>query len=82
MLVLRAMEPDLVVYLEGENPKLSAQYASGRADIVSERPVDKESVAALAAKLEISDGLVREIASQVGQTARRRKTPGSTSSAG
>ena len=64
--VLREMEPDLVIYLEGENPKPSAQYARDRADIVSGRLMDKDAVAALAARLGISTELVRRIAHQAG----------------
>ena len=62
--ILHEMEPDLVIYLEGENPKPSAQYAKGRADIVSGRPIDKDALAALAARLGISIELMREIARQ------------------
>ena len=62
--ILHEMEPDLVVYLEGENAKPSAQYAKGRADIVSARPIDKDALAALAARLGISIELMREIARQ------------------
>ncbi len=60
--ILQEIEPDLVIYLEGENPKRSAQYAKGRADIVSGRPTDKDALAALAARLGISTELMRQIA--------------------
>ena len=64
--VLREVEPDLVIYLEGEHPKPSAQYAGGRADIVSGRSMDNDTVAALAARLGISTELMRKIAHQAG----------------
>ncbi len=64
--ILHEMEPDLVIYLEGENPKPSARYARDRADIVSGRPVDNAVVATLAVRLGISNELVREIASRAG----------------
>jgi hypothetical protein len=64
--ILHEMEPDLAIYLEGENPKPSALYARCRADIVSGRPIDKDAVAALAGKLGISAELVRKIAQQAG----------------
>ncbi len=64
--ILHEMEPDLAIYLEGDNPKPSAQYARGRADIVSGRPIDKDAVAALAARLGIPAELMRKIARQAG----------------
>ena len=64
--VLHEIEPDLVIYLEGESPKPSARYARDRADIISGRPVAKDAVAALAARLGVSTELVREIARQAG----------------
>ncbi len=64
--VLHETEPDLVIYLEGENPKASAQYAKCRADIVSGRSIDNDTVAALAARLGISTELVRKIAYEAG----------------
>ena len=64
--ILHEIEPDLVIYLEGENPKASAQYAQGRADIVSGRSMDNDTVAALAARLGISTELVRKIAYEAG----------------
>ena len=64
--VLREMEPDLVIDLEGENPKPSAQYARDRADIISGRPIDKDAIAALAARLGISTELMQKIAHRAG----------------
>ena len=64
--ILHEMEPDLVIYLEGENPKPSAPYARDRADIVSRRLINKDTVASLAARLGISTELVRTIARQAG----------------
>jgi hypothetical protein len=59
--ILREIQPDLVIYLEGENPKPSAQEAKRRADIVSTRVVSDENVAALAARLAITTDLMRTI---------------------
>jgi hypothetical protein len=64
--ILHEMEPDLAIYLEGENPKPSAQYARCRADIVSGRSIDNVTVAALAARLGIPTELMRKIARQAG----------------
>jgi len=60
--ILHEVEPDLVIYLEGEHPKPSAQYARDRADIVSGRLIEKDAVAALATRLGVSTELVRKIA--------------------
>ncbi len=64
--ILREMEPDLTIYLEGENPKPSAQYARDRADIVSGRFMDNDTIAALAARLGISAEMMRKIAREAG----------------
>jgi hypothetical protein len=64
--ILQEIAPDLVIYLEGEHPKPSAQYARCRADIVSGRPIDKDTLAALAARLGIPTELVRKIAHHAG----------------
>lgn len=64
--ILREIEPDLVIYLEGENPKPSARYARDRADLVSGRPLDDDTVAALATRLEIPAELMRKIACRAG----------------
>ncbi|MCL5281307.1 MAG: hypothetical protein M1376_15520 [Planctomycetes bacterium] len=64
--ILHEMEPDLVIYLEGENPKPSAQYASDRADVISGALIDNDAVAVLAARLGISIELMREIAGEAG----------------
>jgi hypothetical protein len=60
--ILREIQPDLTIYLEGQNPKPSAEYAKCRADIVSGRRLSKEDVAVLAAKLEIPVDLMQRIA--------------------
>jgi hypothetical protein len=57
--VLREIRPDLTIYLEGENPKPSAEYARSRADIVSGQHVDRKKVARLAARLGVPASLVR-----------------------
>jgi hypothetical protein len=59
--ILREMQPDLVIYLEGENPKLSAEYARFRADIISGRDVEQEDAAVLAARLGITLDLMQAI---------------------
>jgi adenylate kinase len=59
--ILREIQPDLVIYLEGENPKPSAEYARRRADIISGRNVADERVKALAARLEITVDLMQAI---------------------
>jgi hypothetical protein len=64
--VLQEVEPGLVIYLEGENPKPSARYARERADIISGRLLDDETIAVLAARLEIPAELVRKIAHEAG----------------
>jgi hypothetical protein len=64
--VLQEIEPDLVIYLEGENPKPSAQYARGRADIVSGSLIKNDTLAVLAARLGLSAELMRQIARRAG----------------
>ncbi len=59
--VLRDIQPDLLIYLEGENPKPSADYAKTRADIISGRGVTDEGITALAARLGITTDLMRVI---------------------
>ena len=59
--ILREIQADLVIYLEGPNPKPSAEYAKRRADIVSGRDVSDDDVAVLAARLGITPDLMRTI---------------------
>ncbi len=59
--ILREMQPDLVIYLEGPNPKPSAEYARSRADIISGRNVSDEQARALAARLGITLDLMQAI---------------------
>lgn len=59
--ILREIQPDLVIYLEGPNPKPSAEHARRRADIVSGRNVSDDDVAVLAARLGITRDLMRTI---------------------
>jgi adenylate kinase len=59
--ILRELQPDLVIYLEGENPKPSAAYARRRADIVSGRDVGNEEAKALATRLGITLDLMQVI---------------------
>ncbi len=60
--ILREIQPDLTIYLDGDNPKPSAEYARSRADIVSGRRLSKETIAALATRLEIPVDLMQRIA--------------------
>jgi len=66
--ILREIQPDLVIYLEGGNPKPSAKYAKCRADIVSGEAVSEENVMALAARLGIATDLMRLIIQLAQQT--------------
>jgi len=59
--ILREIEADLVIYLEGPNPKPSAECARRRADIVSGRGVSECKIAALATRLGITCDLMRTI---------------------
>ncbi len=59
--ILREIEADLVIYLEGPNPKPSAACARRRADIVSRGSISERKVAALAARLGITCDLMRMI---------------------
>ena len=59
--ILREIQPDLAIYLEGRNPKPSAEDARRRADVVSGRDVSDENVAVLAARLGITTDLMRTI---------------------
>jgi hypothetical protein len=59
--ILREVQADLVIYLEGPNPKPSAEYARRRADIVSGRDVSDDHVAVLADRLGITLDLMRTI---------------------
>ncbi len=60
--VLREIQPDLTIYLEGENPKPSAEYAKCRADIVSETHVSRQTIESLAVRLDVSVDLMQKIA--------------------
>lgn len=59
--ILREIQADLVIYLEGANPKPSAGYARRRADIVSGRDVSDNEVVVLAARLGVTPDLMRAI---------------------
>ncbi len=59
--ILREIQPDLVIYLEGPHPKPSAAEARRRADLVSGRAVSDEDAARLAARLDITPDLMRTI---------------------
>jgi NAD(P)-dependent dehydrogenase (short-subunit alcohol dehydrogenase family) len=69
--ILREIQPDLVIYLEGETPKPSAQYARCRADIISGRAVSEENITALAARLGIAADLMRMVVQLAQQTSCR-----------
>lgn len=59
--ILREAKPDLVIYLDGANPKPSAEYAKARAHIVSGHRLAAEQISAIAARLEIPVYVVRDI---------------------
>jgi len=59
--ILREIQPDLTIYLEGENPKPSAEYAKCRADIVSTQAISDENAERLAVRLGIAADLMRLI---------------------
>ncbi len=71
--ILREVQPDLVIYLEGENPKPSAEYARCRADIVSGTDVSEEDATALAARLGITLDLMHTIIRLVRETGRHEQ---------
>lgn len=59
--ILREIQADLAIYLDGPNPKPSAAWARRRADIVSGRDVSESEITALAARLGITCDLMRTI---------------------
>ncbi len=59
--ILREIQPDLVIYLEGPHPKPSATEARRRADIVSGREVSNQDAVRLAATLDITPDLMQTI---------------------
>ncbi len=59
--ILREIQPDLVIYLEGPHPKPSAEEARRRADIFSGTEVSDEDTVRLAARLDITPDLMRTI---------------------
>ncbi|UCD51899.1 MAG: hypothetical protein JSW27_04535 [Phycisphaerales bacterium] len=59
--ILLEIQPDLLIYMDGPNPKPSAKEARVRADIVSGLCVDRDSVTTLAARLGITVELTRQI---------------------
>jgi len=59
--ILLETQPDLLIYLEGENPKPSAKEARVRADILSGQFLDRDAVVALAARLTVTVDLMRQI---------------------
>ena len=71
--ILREIQPDLVIFLEGPNPKPSAEYAKRRADIVSGRDLSDDGVAMLAARLDITVDLMQAIIQLVREASRRNR---------
>jgi len=59
--ILREIQPDLAIFLEGRNPKPSAEYARRLADIVAGRDISDENVEVLAVRLGITTDLMRTI---------------------
>lgn len=68
--ILREIQADLVIYLEGENPKPSAEHARRWADIVSGRDISDDEVAVLAARLSVTRALMQTIIQLVQGTSR------------
>jgi hypothetical protein len=68
--ILREIQADLVIYLEGQTPKPSAEYARSRADIISGRNVSDEQAQALAARLGITLDLMQTVIHLVPGTGR------------
>ena len=64
--ILREVQPDLLIYLEGKHPKPSAERAKRRADIISGRLV-RDDVEALAARLEIGVDMMLAIVRLTGR---------------
>lgn len=64
--ILHEIQPDLVIYMEGKNPKPSASDARVRADIISGQFIDSDRVAALAARLKVTADLMRGMVEAAG----------------
>ncbi len=64
--ILREIQPDLLIYLEGKNPKPSAEYARRRADIASGARISDGKIAALATRLGITIDQMRAIVQLAG----------------
>jgi len=64
--ILLEIQPDLLIYMDGPNPKPSAKEARVRADIVSGQHVDRDSLSTLAARLGIGEDLMGRIVTIVG----------------
>lgn len=64
--ILLEIQPDLLIYMDGPNPKPSAKEARVRADIVSGRQVDGGDVTAWAARLGITEDGMRRIVTIAG----------------
>jgi hypothetical protein len=64
--ILLEMQPDLLIYMDGPNPKPSAKEARVRADIVSGHRIESNGVATLAVRLGITADLMRKIVTAAG----------------
>ncbi len=73
--ILSGIRPDLVIYLEGENPKPSAEYARCKADIISGRLV-RGDIPTLATRLGITVDLMKTIVRLAGAGPGRLKAEG------
>lgn len=59
--VLREIQPDLLIYVQGPNPKPSAELARRRADIISDEYISDKAIGMLAARLGITIDQMRAI---------------------
>jgi len=60
--LLKEFSPDLAIYLEGNEQKPSAELARQKSDIISGKPLQTGMLAAIAARLDISEKIARKIA--------------------
>lgn len=64
--ILLEIQPDLLIYMDGPNPKPSAKEARVRSDITSGQQVDSGSLTALALRLGITEDRMRQIVAIAG----------------
>ena len=59
--ILKEIEPDLAIFLDGASPKPSAKLAESKADLISETRVDAAKITALAHRLVIEPSVMKKI---------------------